>query len=431
MGLATATLATGGLQAARPDAANAYHGHAHAEAHTWSVVGGDPFVPGGIHSRQEYVNAVTSSRAARLMKLMGLNTAERRAWRKGAREGEEVACEVHTGAHFDEMGFGAGGTSTDPNVTLTDPDFRFTPLKGYCLKLKVPLEPGQHRNSHGTSATSETLHTFVAQACANLAVESLEYRYPHSKPSPHKPPVRVGKVFEDANGNRLPFLPGVARVEWKCGDDGKFRRVVVISSTQLLGRCGVGKQVTVREKDTLGGDGQPQPLAVSGEPAPAGAHWEIVTPQSQTRKQRVQGFLARFKNRQLPVIKPPPVITKPQPNPPHITMLQKTPGFEPPFAGGIDTFCATGDTNRRTDSRVVRFLARFGLVSETFTDPNHPNNDPNSDKTYCATVKEPLQVVSNQNVRVVLVDTQSGSPDFGQMAEDNTGDFATQQSSGF
>ncbi len=295
-----------------------------AEA-SWTALGEDPLVPGGVHSNGAFVKLMLSDKGTTAMKYAGLNKKERASVKHEVRTGDYKDCDLKYGMHFDRMSFGRRGTTVERDVTFLDTDFKDVPADATCIKAPVKDKNGK----------TYYVNILVPDDCANFAVVNRTHvQTPHGKP-----PVKAGKIFEDVNGNRLPFLPGVARVEWQCGPDGKFRRVLINSPTQNLGRCAVGKRIIIREADTLGGDGKSQPLAV-GDSVPAGAHWRVVTPQSMQRTQTRKGVTVRFKNQQLPKAPvempcPPGTVGTKQPDctvPPNPVCTPPNPNCTPPPA---------------------------------------------------------------------------------------------------
>lgn len=242
VGLATLTAGlTPGVSASAAEAAPLSQGavpEATAASFGWANVGGDPLVPGGIDTRQEYVKLITSDKGATAMRLMGLNYDERAAWKEAARKGEAEECGRNTGAEFEYMSYGAGTVSVDKNVKLTDPDYKVNKLKGFCLD--VVVRNGKHK---------KVIETFVAEPCANLTIEN-QYTTHTPTRKPKKALVTATKYAKDSEGKLFPKTPtGEFEFVVKCMQNRKplTRKVTYNHSPQNLANCDTGKKVTVSE----------------------------------------------------------------------------------------------------------------------------------------------------------------------------------------
>jgi hypothetical protein len=370
VGLAVASF--GGAMEAAP--ADAYQSHGSSAPTHWANVGGFPFINGGIHSRQEYVNAITSNEGAHLMQVMGLNAAERKAWRAAARRGEERSCGVNTGQHFDVMGFGAGAYSVDGNNTLTDSRYRNQKLTGYCLDVKVPSKDVHHKSGSGRKATGETLHTFVASKCGNFAVKSVSYKFAAPKHKAKLAEVSVFKHALDANDEKLfPTPTHTFEFMMRCVQKGHLiqREVIYNSYPQPLGKCDVGKPVTVKEMPTLGPE-----------------QWETLSDAEQTKivKKNPKRNLFVFKDREKKVTPPPAQCTD------TMTPEQCFPkdGTQGPGAG------TPGTTN--TGSTVGGPGAGGSAGNETYSVPCYDAPDSQNGDLNPATEGEIMYVASTANV---------------------------------
>lgn len=282
-----------GVSAATAEAAPVAPGpvpEATAASFGWANVGGDPLVPGGIETRQDYVNVITSEKGRSAMILMGLNTTERAAWKKAARQGKERACSVNTGEHFDVMSYGAGNVSVDRDVTLTDPDYKDKPLKGLCLDFNVG---------------KKVIETFVADPCANLTVMDERFVTPTSR-KPKKALVTATKYAKDAEGKLFKHTPtGEFEFVVKCLQNRKplVRKVTYNHTPQNLANCDTGSKVTVTES-----------AESKTERAQGKDLWVNETPlsQSQVTKRRnsksTKGNNFVFVNKQVKAPKPAEVV---------------------------------------------------------------------------------------------------------------------------
>jgi hypothetical protein len=301
----------------------------------WENVGGDPLFSGGVSNIKEAQKAFVSRRGTTTLRLMGYNERQRRLIQNDARRGDVQPCTIPKRTR--KMAYSAGTPIVVNDVILTDPDYP-NGLPGYCITVR-------DRFRRAGRMVVEKIKVGIAKPCANLnEIENEREQQTILK----KPEVKAGKVFEDGQGVRLPFLPGVVVAEWRCGKNGEFIPVKLYEPTQVLGRCAVGRRITVREAYTLGGDGMPQPLAIDGQPIPNGAHWILKTPRSVTRaKMPKTGFTARFKNIQVSTIPIPPEakpIPTPIPPPPkRVTLTGRGDVFHRYAWSGYDPVCVDPD----------------------------------------------------------------------------------------
>lgn len=134
---------------------------------SWTNLGGDPLFQGGIQgtgqaARNDFVRKMNTGRAAKAMRLAGLNAAERKAVRKAVNQGKFKECKLNYGDHFQRMSFGAGTIFVDRNVTFADPDYKNSGAQAFCLTVKVKKKGGK----------VTTIKLKVPFICFNIAVVS-------------------------------------------------------------------------------------------------------------------------------------------------------------------------------------------------------------------------------------------------------------------
>ena len=151
-----------------------------AIASSWTRLGGDPLVPGGVNTRADFVRVMTSDKGATAMTYAGLNQAERKAVVMATRTGNFQSCTMRYGERFWRMSFGIRGTSVDRNVRFQDsrymggaPSWCVTAVVGgkggYMVTIKMP------------------------RICGNVAVPKQPTRKV-SKPTKPSKPVKTVKV---------------------------------------------------------------------------------------------------------------------------------------------------------------------------------------------------------------------------------------------
>jgi hypothetical protein len=172
-----------GVEAVVPDAAQAIAPRptAHESTTSWSHLGGDPLVRGGLHSRHDFVKLVTSGKGQAAMRLEHLSKRERSAVTKAAREGMEYNCTMHYGQHFDAMVFGINGAGIDRDVVFNDPRYRQQGASSYCLNAKVTTRTGD-------KITTETIRMLAPKKCGNLALINIVKRTRRVHHAPAPPP---------------------------------------------------------------------------------------------------------------------------------------------------------------------------------------------------------------------------------------------------
>lgn len=147
---------------------------------SWTQLGGNPLVPGGVNTRADFVRVMTSNKGATAMSFAGLNKAERQAVISATRKGDFRSCSLKYGMKFKRMSFGINGTSVDRNVTFLDPRYRYKPASAWCMD--VPLDKG-----------GPVLHLLVPVKCGNVAIinRTPAPKKPTPAPKPTVPPSPV------------------------------------------------------------------------------------------------------------------------------------------------------------------------------------------------------------------------------------------------
>jgi hypothetical protein len=246
---------------------------------SWTVLGGDPLVPGGVHSRSQFVHVITSGKGQTAMKYAGLGAKERQAVTLATREGEERSCNMPYGEHFQRMSFGINGTSVDRDVTFADPDYISSPAAAFCVDAKVDV------NNDGK--VDEVVHIKMPEACGNIALMNrTPVHHPrHPKPHPKHGNVSVLKIAEDDQGHHIPTPTGTFQFEAKCkvGRNMVDTKAVYNHDPQtLLKKCNVGSVATVTELDPLGIE-----------------LWKTLSPDVQKQIVRVKGNQFVFKDQEV------------------------------------------------------------------------------------------------------------------------------------
>ena len=147
---------------------------AHEASGGWTVYGGDPLFPGGVHSRSQFVADITSTKGQATMKYMGLDSKEIGAIDTAAREGKETLRHFAFGTKFKKMGFGINGASVDTNVSFEDPRYP-NGFDAYDLKVQLKTTKIVDKNVHGKETevkktTTEQLEIDMATVCGNIAL---------------------------------------------------------------------------------------------------------------------------------------------------------------------------------------------------------------------------------------------------------------------
>lgn len=266
-----------------------------APAHTWSVLGGDPLVNGGVHSKKGVDNLLHSKKGVRVMHGEGFNNLEIEALQTAADERDIRECELKTGDHFKYMAFGQHG-EVEGNVTYTSYD-----APAYCIDVKVP-ENGKIK----------TINVKIPKKCANIALYNefeTPVRHPHH-PKPHHPkkvaPVFVAKDAIAANGQPLKYVPSdTFEFFGSCIRNGrKVTKDMILNEgpnqdPQFLLKCDVGKKVTVKEMPTHGPD-----------------QWKSLSNNVQHQTVKRKGNLFAFKDQEVQAQTPPPPPQTPPEQPP-------------------------------------------------------------------------------------------------------------------
>jgi len=199
---------------------------AHEASGGWTVLGGDPLVSGGIHSRHDFVRLITSTKGKDAMQLEGLSAKEIAAVDQAAHQGKETTCSMPYGETFKAMVFGINGASIDHNVTFLDPRYKGNPAPAYCLDAPV-------RDKHGK--VTEVVHMKAPDLCANLSL--VNRTYPKPAPKPHhkhqKPPTPHTPVTPPT-----PPTPAV-----NCS--GNTTNTAIGNTGVQSGNCSVNTPVTV------------------------------------------------------------------------------------------------------------------------------------------------------------------------------------------
>jgi hypothetical protein len=345
---------------------------AHMASHTWSVLGGDPLVPGGVHSRSQLKSLFESPKGRSVLSGEGLSSSDISAVENAISHNKETDCTLNTGDHFIAMGFGQfGEVETDVNYVAGS-------APAYCLDV---------RNGN------KEIFMKIPQKCANIALEREVVHKPKKHPKQKTAEVQVVKIAEDDQGHQLPATPtGTFDFEIKCKDGSKKidHKIVYNQTPQPLAQCNVGSKVEVDELSPLSANEQ----------------WKMLSNADQHQTVSFKGNKFVFKDQEVtppvPVTPPtpqtPPAPTPPQ-TPPVIIVIPPTPPAptpteslsevklttaEPVFPNSPEQLCVNAQQinvdssgNQSTSAPNVAFAVASGegTVSSTFDDqdgnPNH------------------------------------------------------------
>lgn len=146
---------------------------------TWSRLGGDSFIRGGVQTKHAFVRMITSKKGHKALRLQGLNTTEIKALDMAARKGEAYKCGLKYGEKFASMVFGINGTAIDRNVTFKDRHYKHKAAPAWCLDGKV-------RDKNGK--VIEIVQTKTPRKCGNPAVKGIVVRVPVTPKAPAPKP---------------------------------------------------------------------------------------------------------------------------------------------------------------------------------------------------------------------------------------------------
>jgi hypothetical protein len=198
---------------------------------SWTRLGGDPLVRGGVNSRNSYVHIITSKKGNTAMAYAGLNKAQRKAVVMGARTGKFKSCVMHYGDFFLKMSFGINGTSVDSNVTFADARYRAHGAASWCqhsvYAKKTTVKKGKEKlvktvvHKDGSKdlfydrvdtkkSSQRFVDSLMPRICGNFAVVRFggtsSVKMIHHRRRVHVPPPTVNKAH--ANLTKAVYLDG-------------------------------------------------------------------------------------------------------------------------------------------------------------------------------------------------------------------------------
>jgi hypothetical protein len=144
-------------------------------ASAWTVLGGQPLIPGGIQgsgqdARTDFVMKSRTAPFQNAMKLAGLNKKERQAVNNAISRGQFTKCYLKYGDHFIAESYGANGAFVDRDVTFLDRDFKGTKgAPAFCLTVKISSRVA--RNRRGTRTTGIFADLKIPFECVNFGLE--------------------------------------------------------------------------------------------------------------------------------------------------------------------------------------------------------------------------------------------------------------------
>lgn len=241
----------------------------------WTRLGGDPIVPGGVHSPAQVQKMLHSPAGETAMRVAGLSPAEANAVKNATFR----SCFMRYGQWFQAMTYGIAGNKFDGPVQFLDRRYINNPAAAWCATVRVG---------------NVVLRVMIPKICANFGLIS-RTRKPKTpicvceKPPPPKVVPSIIKIAEDASGRQLRATPtNVFRFRVSC--DGMTKVVIYRRTPQPVGlSCTVGTRIVFEE------------LPVAG--------WIL-----HNKIQRKQVFKARagvvavYKNRQV-IGQPPPTVS--------------------------------------------------------------------------------------------------------------------------
>jgi hypothetical protein len=341
---------------------------AHEASGGWTHYGGDPLFPGGVHSRNQFVHDITSSRGQTAMSLMGLSKKEIKAIDLGARQGKETHKHFAFGTKFDKMSFGVNGVNVDTNVAFEDPSYP-DGFDGYDLKVQIVTHKNVSERVHGKKVTkketdTEQLEIVVPDKCANISLLDRKFSKHGFVPPEKKKPVPPAPVTPPATPPTPPAAPycygNTTNSGTNNGNGGQAQG----------GNCSTNINCSAIES----------PGAVVCSPETPG------TPVS-----------------------PPPTTEQ---LPPTITVQQKTPGFEGGDEQDQIVICAEASSNPASDGVTVTASDKYEGQLTIFQE----------DGEYCAEDTLPNFPETDDDVVFTATDNVNG-----KTATDDTGAFPVRQ----
>lgn len=332
----------------------------------WTHLGGDPLVAGGINSRSDFVQLITSSKGTTAMRYAGMTPSEIRAVQLAARMGQFRSCRLKYGMHFVRMSFGINGTSVDQNVTFLDPHYRGSGAAAFCMDVRVG---------------NEMLHVLVPRKCANISVINRTKVKPIPKaPKPKVPtPKPVPKPTPPPTGSCNAInSPGA----------------VVCSTFYVFVTCG-GAQITI--------NGSTKEEAIANAKAYSDSHdcntVVITTPPTPPPPiATCQDKTASNFGGPLPcVFPPPPVVSPPMASMNFVQETYASTSTNP----STSRVCGHVKANSG-DVLSISFKANYGH----FDNPNYsPLTANGSDQEVCATYTSPTEVGVKDQITLNELDT--------------------------
>jgi hypothetical protein len=317
-----------GLVGVASASAQGNSGNIPADVFDWSNVGGNPLVPGGIHSVGQAKAFLESGPGRAALSREGLSGSEAAAVENAVRANKLVSCTIPAGVIIPTMVSGGGEVTT--NNVLDDPSDP-NGIPGFCVT-------AVRHFTEGTRKFTETIKDAIAGPCGNaLLLGKNTTSVNHPKPKTAE--VEVFKIALDDTGRQLVDNNGDAidptgefQFQVTC-EDGKKpvnKTVVYNQSPQPLAQCNVGSKVTVNELSTLGPEqwDQLSPGDQSQTVGSTGAEFvykdeETAPPTPTTPPAPIEVVVPP-----ITVVVPPPVVTPPVPTPPVITPYNAPPGLE-------------------------------------------------------------------------------------------------------
>jgi hypothetical protein len=215
----------------------------------WTVLGGDPLVPGGVNNHSDFVRTVTSQKGQTAMTFAGLNKVERQAVTKVVRKGAFAPCTMRYGQKFWRMSFGINGTSVDRNVTFHDNRY-LGGAPSWCATAMVGGKGGY------------TVTIMMPYKCGNVAVP---YAPSRKLPKPKRLPKHVAPKHPAAKPKvapkpaSKPQLPTVGcKQGFQVGNVGGLLACVPqVISQQATQTATQSSDTTQKQGATTSGNGSP------------------------------------------------------------------------------------------------------------------------------------------------------------------------------
>jgi hypothetical protein len=246
--------------------------NAAADVFNWSVVGGNPFKEGGVHSKAEVRDVLESQDGHRALRQMGFENNDIKALEKG----KIKRCHIPPNVVLD--GMVSGGGDYERKVKLDGKKYP-DGIPAFCVT-------AVHTYKKNGKLIKEKDTVKIAETCTNIT-DHKEKVTTQKITKKKTAPVSVTKVAENNEGKVIPTPTSTFEFDIECvRPNGKKveRKVLYMHARQVLSRiCRVGGIVKVEEL-----------------PVHANEEWELISPKKPAQFARLtrKGLNFVFKNRE-------------------------------------------------------------------------------------------------------------------------------------